>query len=141
MAWGSTRSRAGHSTFALACSALVWASAVIVMGIMAYLISEGWRGSHAIYILVISVLTTLFIPVTFFLRTHFSYVVLFNIVLGHLWIVAVAFAASDWVHSWSNIVLAAVAFCFIAFFFQLFNILYDWHHGFYRGGTHGTHAV
>ncbi|KAL2264988.1 hypothetical protein VTJ83DRAFT_7498 [Remersonia thermophila] len=130
MARGHSRVRDGHSTLALASSAIAWVSAVIVLGIIAYLISEGWKNSHTIYILVISILTALLIPVAFFLRIHSRHMALFNIVFGHLWIVAVAFAASSWIYSWSDIVLTAVAFCFIAFFSLLFNILYDWHHAF-----------
>lgn len=53
MVRGETRARTGLSTFLLASSALVWISAVIVMGILAYLVSNGWRGDHIIYELVI----------------------------------------------------------------------------------------
>lgn len=53
MARGDTRARTGLPTFLLASSALVWISAVIVMGILAYLVSRGWGGDHVIYELVI----------------------------------------------------------------------------------------
>jgi hypothetical protein len=53
MARGDTRARTGLDTFLLASTALVWASAVIVMGILAYLVSRGWGGDHVIYELVI----------------------------------------------------------------------------------------
>jgi hypothetical protein len=52
MAGGDTRARTGLSTFLLASTALVWISAVIVMGILAYLVSKGWGGDHVIYELV-----------------------------------------------------------------------------------------
>jgi hypothetical protein len=53
MVHGDTRARSGLSTFLLASSALIWISAVIVMGILAYLVSEGMGGDHVIYGLVI----------------------------------------------------------------------------------------
>lgn len=53
MAYGETRARTGLSSFLLASSALVWVSSVIVLGILAYLVSEGWEGDHIIYTLVI----------------------------------------------------------------------------------------
>lgn len=53
MAYGETRARTGLTTFLLASSALVWVSAVIVLGILAYYVSNGWRGDHIIYELVI----------------------------------------------------------------------------------------
>jgi hypothetical protein len=53
MVHGDTRARTGLTTFLLASSALVWVSAVIVMGILAYLVSRGWGGDHIIYELVI----------------------------------------------------------------------------------------
>jgi hypothetical protein len=43
----------GLSPFLFASTALVWISSVIVMGILAYLVSNGWRGDHVIYILTI----------------------------------------------------------------------------------------
>lgn len=53
MVRGETRARTGLTTFLLASSALIWASAVIVMGILAYYVSLGWRGTHLVYDLVI----------------------------------------------------------------------------------------
>jgi hypothetical protein len=53
MVHGDTRARLGLSTFLVASSALIWISAVIVMGILAYLVSEGMSGDHVIYGLVI----------------------------------------------------------------------------------------
>jgi hypothetical protein len=53
MVHGETRARTGLTTFLLASSGLVWVSAVIVMGILAYLVSRGWGGDHVIYELVI----------------------------------------------------------------------------------------
>ncbi|KAK4233407.1 hypothetical protein C8A03DRAFT_38887 [Achaetomium macrosporum] len=140
MAGGDTRARTGLSTFLLASSALVWISSVIVMGILAYLVSEGWRGDHVIYELVISVLTTAFYLAAFFLGTYPGYVLLFNLIFSYLWIVVVSFTASDWSYSHDSLLLTAEAFSFIAFFFLLFNVLYDWHYGFYRGGAR-TRAV
>lgn len=140
MAGGDTRARTGLSTFLLASTALVWISSVIVMGILAYLVSKGWGGDHVIYELVISVLTTAFYLAAFFLGAYPGYVLLFNLIFSYLWIVVVSFTASDWSYSHSSLLLTAEAFSFIAFFFLLFNVLYDWHYGFYRGGAR-TRAV
>ncbi|GAB1319799.1 MARVEL domain-containing protein [Madurella fahalii] len=139
MARGDTRARTGLSPFLLASTALVWVSAVIVMGILAYLVSRGWGGDHVIYELVISVLTTAFYLLAFFLGTYPGYVLLFNLIFSYLWLVVVSFTASDWTYSNSALLHAAEAFSFIAFFFLFFNVLYDWHYGFYRPGR--TRAV
>jgi hypothetical protein len=61
-----------------------------------------------------SVLTTVFLPIAFFLRTQSGYLALFHIIFSHLWIVAVAFAASSWVHSDYDLLLVATAFSFVA---------------------------
>lgn len=53
MVHGDTRARSGLTTFLLASSALVWVSAVIVMGILAYAVSVGMGGDHVIYELVV----------------------------------------------------------------------------------------
>ncbi len=66
MARGETRARTGLSFFALLASAIVWISAVIVMGIVAYLVSRGAGGDHIIYELVI-VSAGVFGAVPFFL--------------------------------------------------------------------------
>lgn len=92
---------------------VVWVSSVIVMGILAYLVSLNRnQGSHVIYELTIAVLTVVFYLAAFFLPVHFG--LLFNIVFSHLWIVAVAFTASDWTYSGSALLHAAEAFSFIA---------------------------
>ena len=53
MVHGDTRARTGLTTFLLASSALIWVSAVIVMGILAYLVSRSGGGDHIMYELVI----------------------------------------------------------------------------------------
>lgn len=53
MVRGETRARSGLNTFLLASSALVWASAVIVMGILAYYVANDFRNTRIIYSLVI----------------------------------------------------------------------------------------
>jgi hypothetical protein len=165
MVHGDTRARTGLTTFLLASSALVWVSAVIVMGILAYAVSRGWGGDHVIYELVIvshripsstscsqylsntntdaqqSVLTTAFFPLAFFLVVSPGFILLFNLIFSYLWVVAVSFTASDWSHSRSDLLLTVEAFSFIAFFFLFFNILYDWHYGFYRAGAHSRAVV
>jgi hypothetical protein len=49
----TTTRRSGHSALSMAFSALAWISAVIVMGVLAYLVSRDWRGDQIIYVLVI----------------------------------------------------------------------------------------
>lgn len=54
MAHGHTRARTGLSPLLLATNLLIWISAVIVMGILSYLISlSGEAGSRVIYMEVI----------------------------------------------------------------------------------------
>ncbi|KAL2140926.1 hypothetical protein VTI28DRAFT_3023 [Corynascus sepedonium] len=140
MVRGETRARTGLTTFLLASSALIWASAVSVMGILAYYVSLGWRGTHLVYDLVIAVLTTAFFPLAFFLVVSPGFILLFNLLFSYLWLVVVSFTASDWSRSNNDILLTAEAFSFIAFFLLFFNVLYDWHYGFYRPSVR-TRAV
>ncbi|KAL2193269.1 hypothetical protein P885DRAFT_45569 [Corynascus similis CBS 632.67] len=140
MVRGETRARTGLTTFLLASSALIWASAVIVMGILAYYVSLGWRGTHLVYDLVIAVLTTAFFPLAFFLVVSPGFILLLNLLFSYLWLVVVSFTASDWSRSNDDILLTAEAFSFIAFFLLFFNVLYDWHYGFYRPSAR-TRAV
>ncbi|KAI2608088.1 uncharacterized protein GGS25DRAFT_261197 [Hypoxylon fragiforme] len=128
--------------FFLISNLLVWASAVIVMGILSYFISvtDGhYISNHIIYEEVISVLTVAFFLISFILGTHPSYVLLFNVLFSYLWLVAVVFTAEDWSYESVGALAHTVeAFSFIAFFFLFFNIIYDWNFG-YRGRT--TSAV
>ncbi|KAL2133662.1 hypothetical protein VTI74DRAFT_1940 [Chaetomium olivicolor] len=140
MVHGETRARTGLPIFLLASSALVWISAVIVMGILSYLVSKDWGGDHVIYELVIAVLTTALFLAAFVLRGNPGYFLLFNLIFSYLWLVAVSFTASEWSHSHDGLLLTVEAFSFIAFFLLLFNVLYDWHFGFYRVGPR-TRAV
>jgi len=140
MVRGETRARTGLSFFALLASAIVWVSAVIVMGIVAYLVSRGWGGDHIIYELVISVLTTAFYPIAFFLAVFPGHILMFNLVFSYLWIVVVSFTASDWTQSHDNLLLTVEAFSFIAFFFLFFIVAHDWHYAFNYGGAR-TRAV
>lgn len=135
MAHGTTRARTGLPPVLLATSALVWISAVIVMGILSYLISlNGEAGSRIIYMEVIAVLTVVFYLVSFFLAT---FVLLFNLIFSYLWLVAVVFTAEGFTYSNSALLHTVEAFSFIAFFMLLFNVLYDWHLG-YRGRSRTT---
>ncbi|KAL2173020.1 uncharacterized protein P884DRAFT_303843 [Thermothelomyces heterothallicus CBS 202.75] len=132
MIHGDTRARTGLTTFLLASSALVWASAIIVMGILAYYVSLDYRGTHLIYSLVIAVLTSAFFPLAFFLVISPGFILLFNLIFSYLWLIVVTFIASDWSSSKNDKLLTVEAFSFIAFFFLFFNIIYDWHYGFFR---------
>jgi nucleoside permease NupC len=119
-------------------NAIVWISAVIVMGILAYLVSlNNNQGDHIIYELVISVLTVAFFLASFVLGSYPGYILIFNLIFSYLWLVAVAFTASDFTYSDSALLHTVEAFSFIAFFFLLFNVLYDWHLG-YRGSSRAT---
>ncbi|KAK3395099.1 hypothetical protein B0H63DRAFT_533630 [Podospora didyma] len=130
-----TRTRTAFSPFLTASNAIIWISAVIVMGILSYLISlNNNQGDHIIYEEVISVLTVAFFVVSFFLGSYPGYILLFNLIFSYLWLVAVAFTASDFTHSDSALLHTVEAFSFIAFFFLFFNVLYDWHFGYVRGG-------
>ncbi|KAK5654743.1 hypothetical protein OQA88_7068 [Cercophora sp. LCS_1] len=141
MAHGSTRARTGLSPILLATNLLIWISAVIVMGILSYLISlNGNAGSRVIYMEVISVLTVAFFLVAFFLAAYPGYILLFNLVFSYLWLVAVVFTAEGYSNSHNSLLLAVEAFSFIAFFLLLFNVLYDWHLG-YRGRWRSGPAV
>ena len=133
MAHGSNRARTGLSPILLATNLLIWISAVIVMGILSYLISlNGEAGSRVIYMEVIAVLTVVFFLLSFFLAAYPGTVLLFNLIFSYLWLVAVVFTAEGYSHSNNNLLLTVEAFSFIAFFLLLFNVLYDWHLG-YRG--------
>ncbi|KAB5566213.1 hypothetical protein GE09DRAFT_1284048 [Coniochaeta sp. 2T2.1] len=133
--------RVGVPAPMMASNILVWISAVIVMGILSYFLSLSHnQGDHIIYEEVIAVLTVVFFLAAFFLHTYPGYVLLFNIIFSYLWLVAVAFTASDFTHSHSALLHTVEAFSFIAFFALLFNVIYDWHLG-YRGTTTTTARV
>ncbi|RYO99411.1 hypothetical protein DL764_006806 [Monosporascus ibericus] len=140
MADGSGRS--GLSPLLLLSSIIIWCSAVIVMGIVSYFISQDTYpvGRLIIYTEVISVLTVAFFVASFLLGKSPGYSLLFNIIFSYLWLVAVVFTASAWSHSGVGALAHTVeAFSFIAFFFLFFNVLHDWHAGF--GGARSRSAV
>ncbi|KAH8904824.1 hypothetical protein BR93DRAFT_930245 [Coniochaeta sp. PMI_546] len=133
--------RVGLPPLMLASNILVWISAVIVMGILSYFISlNNNQGDHVIYEEVIAVLTVVFFLAAFFLHAYPGYILLFNLIFSYLWLVAVAFTASDFTHSNSALLNTVEAFSFIAFFALFFNVIYDWHLG-YRGATTTTARV
>ncbi|RYO85983.1 hypothetical protein DL766_007247 [Monosporascus sp. MC13-8B] len=137
---GSARS--GLSPFLLFSNIVTWISAVIVMGIVSYFISQStyYVGRHLIYVEVISVLTVAFFVASFLLGRSPGYSLLFNIIFSYLWLVAVVFTAESWSHSGAGVLPHTVeAFSFIAFFFLVFNILHDWNLGF--GGARARSAV
>jgi len=134
----TTTDHVGFAPFFLVTNALIWISAVIVMGILSYEISVDnshsyYAGSHVVYEEVIAVLTVAFFLLAFFLGAFAGYTLLFNLIFSFLWLVSVVFTASDWSYSASALLVTAEAFSFIAFFFLFFNILYDWHLGFNQG--------
>ncbi|KAI1770058.1 hypothetical protein F4818DRAFT_434301 [Hypoxylon cercidicola] len=133
MARTDRSSRFGLPPFFLVSNAIIWISAVIVMGILSYFISESnYVGSHVIYEEVISVLTVAFFLISFVLGTHPGYILLFNLIFSYLWLVAVVFAAEDWSSDYASSLDHTVeAFSFIAFFFLLFNVVLDWHLGYH----------
>ncbi|RYP73988.1 hypothetical protein DL771_003299 [Monosporascus sp. 5C6A] len=128
---GSARS--GLSPFLLISSIVIWCSAVIVMGIVSYFISQSTYGvgRFLIYTEVISVLTVAFFLASFLLGGSPGYSLLFNIIFSYLWLVAVVFTAQSWSHPGAGALPHTVeAFSFIAFFFLVFNVLHDWNLGF-----------
>ena len=137
----TTRDRVHFEPITAAFNVLVWISAVIVMGILSYLISLNNQnvGSHVIYEEVIAVLTVAFYLAAFVLGAA-GHALLFNVIFSHLWIVAVAFVASDWTYSGSALLHAVEAFTFPAFFFSFFNVIWHWHNGF-NSGTRTTSHV
>jgi len=127
--------RVALSPFLLFSNILIWVSAVIVMGILSYFISvNNHQGNHIIYEEVIAVLTVAFFVFGFLLGDYPGYTLMFNLIFSYLWLVSVVFTASDFTYSNSPLDETVEAFSFIAFFFLLFNVLYDWHLTIYRGG-------
>jgi hypothetical protein len=126
-----THSRVRLSPVLMATNVLIWISAVIVMGILSYLISlSGEAGRRVIYMEVISVLTVVFFLAAFFLASIAGFFLLFNLIFSYLWLVAVVFTAESYSNSNSNLLLTVEAFSFIAFFLLFFNVLYDWNYGY-----------
>lgn len=134
-----SRSHAMSPVF-MATNALIWISAVIVMGISSYWISLNNRQpDFIIYQEVIAVLTVVFFLGAFFLGALAGTVLLFNLIFSYLWIVAVAFNTQAWTYSRNQLGQTVEAFSYIAFFLMLFNILYDWHVSF-RGSRVTSHV-
>jgi len=130
----------GRSPFYFVSNLIIWVSAVIVMGIVSYLISlNNNQSDHIIYEEVISVLTVVFFLVAFFLGPYAGFILLFNLIFSYLWLVAVVFTVQDFTYSRNALLHTVEAFSFIAFFFLLFNILYDWNFG-YRGRVRTSHV-
>ncbi|KAI0844593.1 hypothetical protein F5Y00DRAFT_248346 [Daldinia vernicosa] len=134
---------AGLPPFFLISNALIWISAVIVMGIISYFISlnPNYVPGRIIYEEVISVLTVAFFLVSFILGSYPGSILIFNVIFSYLWLVAVVFTAEDWSSDYAGELAHTVeAFSFIAFFFLFFNVVFDWHYGF-RGHVRSTSAV
>jgi len=133
--------RVGLSPILMATTALAWVSAVIVMGILAYFFSISTnRGEHMTYELVVSVLTVALGLAGLVLGAYAGFFMLFNLIFSYLWIVVVAFTASEFTYADSALLHTVEAFSFIAFFLLLFNVLYDWHFG-YRVHARGHHTT
>jgi hypothetical protein len=131
--------RTGLEPFFMFSNALIWISAVIVMGIVSYFISlNNNQGNHIIYEEVIAVLTVAFFVFSFFLGAYEGHILLFNLIFAFLWLVSVVFTAEDFTYSNNALDHTVEAFSFIAFFFLFFNVLYDWHLGF--GGLGARHT-
>ncbi|KAI1646733.1 uncharacterized protein F4817DRAFT_316451 [Daldinia loculata] len=135
-------SRFGLPPFFLISNALIWISAVIVMGIISYFISlNNYVPGRIIYEEVISVLTVAFFLVSFIIGSYPGSILIFNVIFSYLWLVAVVFTAEDWSSDYAGELAHTVeAFSFIAFFFLFFNVVFDWHYGF-RGHVRSTSAV
>ena len=108
-------SRVGLSPFLMVSNIIIWISAVIVMGILSYLISQNNnQGDHVIYEEVVAVLTVALFLVAFVLGAYAGFFLLFNLIFSYLWLVVVAFVASDFTYSNSALLHAVEAFSFIA---------------------------
>ncbi|KAJ5545093.1 hypothetical protein N7535_006520 [Penicillium sp. DV-2018c] len=137
--------------------AMLWASAVIVMGITSFFISRGPHGQHIIYQEVIAVMS-----VVFFLPSFFSpfmpqklskYVIVNDVVFSYLWLTAFIFAAQD--YNWRDCFAhsppgvgcgrkkANETFIFIAFFCTFFGGILEfallWDYRTEHGTTPGHH--
>ncbi|KAI1660605.1 hypothetical protein F4813DRAFT_298804 [Daldinia decipiens] len=132
----------GLPPFFLISNALIWISAVIVMGILSYFISlNNYVPRRIIYEEVISVLTVVFFLVSFIIGSYPGSILIFNVIFSYLWLVAVVFTAEDWSSDYAGELAHTVeAFSFIAFFFLFFNVVFDWHYGF-RGHVRSTSVV
>ncbi|KAL2215135.1 membrane-associating domain-containing protein [Thermoascus aurantiacus ATCC 26904] len=116
-----------------------WSSAVIVMGIVSYLINKGPRGQHLIFQEVIAVLSVAFFLPAFispFLPKALSkFVLAIDLIFSYLWLTAFIFAAQD--YNWHNcrthappgrgcaIKKASESFIFLAFIFTFFGLLLE----------------
>jgi len=138
------RGRYGLTPLLFVSNILIWISAVIVMGILSYFIStNNNQGSHIIYEEVIvcsyrsrccftpltlsrqSVLTVVFFLLAFFIGAYPDHLLIFNLVFSYLWIVAVAFTASDFTYSNSALAETVEAFSFIALYVNLISYTQD----------------
>jgi len=138
----TTGTVAGIHPFMHISNALVWISAVIVMGILSFFISQNNNQStHVIYEEVIAVLTVAFFFVAWLLGSWADYSLMFNLVFSYLWLVAVVFTASDWSNNGSALDQTVEAFSFIAFFCLFFNTVFHWHTGFGVGRRRGLTAA
>ena len=113
--------RVGLSPILMGTTVLAWISAVIVMGILAYLISvqrsngyDTYPGDHTVYELVVAVLTTAGLLAGLVLGAFAGFFLLFNLIFSYLWIVVVAFVASDYTYANSALLHTVEAFSFIA---------------------------
>ncbi len=61
-------------------------------------------------------MTVAFFLISFFLGTYPGYTLMFNLIFSYLWIVAVAFTASDFTYSNSALLHTVEAFSFIALY-------------------------
>jgi len=122
---------------------LILISAIIVMGILSYFISQNnQQGNHIIYEEVIAVLTVAAFVFSFFLGGLPSIILPFYTLFSYLWLVAVVFTAEDWSNSYASALDHTVeAFSFIAFFALLFNAAFNWHQSTYGGGYGGTRGT
>jgi hypothetical protein len=111
----TTHRRVGLAPVFMATSILIWISAVIVMGILSYLISLNNNvGDHIIYEEVVAVLTVALFLAAFFVASIAGLFMLFNVIFSYLWIVVVAFTFSEFTYSQSALLHTVQAFSFIA---------------------------
>ncbi|KAJ5910640.1 hypothetical protein N7504_005283 [Penicillium tannophilum] len=133
----------------LALRAMQWCSAVIVLGLTSWFISQGPRGQHIIYQEVIAAFSVVcFIPafISPFRPSILSKtVILVDVVFSYLWLTAFIFAAED--YNWHSCYFnsppgiscgykrANEAFIFLAFIMTFFGIFLEFaaHRAYQRG--------
>jgi len=121
------------------CHFMIFASSVIVTGVVSYFFSRyTFRGSHIVYQEVIAVLTIptyLIAMVSPFFSSYEGYFLPVNFIFSYLWLTSFIFSATDWSGnlcretplgtSKCSLKRTVESFNFIAFFFLICNVIIE----------------